>query len=294
MISVSRILSAVFALCLVGFTIFYYKTHHATQRRLASLESYQLSDQRFLVYSRYGFPLLSLDRSLTEKESATLPFMLKKLVAQDATVLHLGTHAGLHTFLIAKQLNDKGKILAFEGHPKFFALLKENATLHNLDSTIQPFPLIPSEKEGTLSVCLEAASVTSDDTTVNTSYEQGLTGTHCYDIQLKPLDNLSLPAIDFLLIENDIDVSQALAGGYDFLAQSKWPPILIVPSCSLAQSQHQSWINRLKKEGYYFYQLSPTAPTAFKVMRIDPHHPPANGSSYLFFSRELLPVSIDQ
>ena len=268
MISVSRILSAVFALCLVGFTIFYYKTHHATQRRLASLESYQLSDQRFLVYSRYGFPLLSLDRSLTEKESATLPFMLKKLVAQDATVLHLGTHAGLHTFLIAKQLNDKGKILAFEGHPKFFALLKENATLHNLDSTIQPFPLIPSEKEGTLSVCLEAASVTSDDTTVNTSYEQGLTGTHCYDIQLKPLDNLSLPA--------------------------KWPPILIVPSFSLAQSQHQSWINRLKKEGYYFYQLSPTAPTAFKVMRIDPHHPPANGSSYLFFSRELLPVSIDQ
>jgi FkbM family methyltransferase len=293
-ISLSRIFNLFLIGCLAATAFYYYKTHYTVQQRLASLESYQFSDQRFLVQSRYGFPVLSLEKSLGNKESPTLPFIFQKFISPQATVLHLGAHSGLHTLLIAKSLKDKGKVLAFEGHPKLFTLLKENISLHNLAAAIETFPLIPSSKAETLSICFDATPVSSSDTAINGTYEQTLQGTNCRNIHLKTLDSLSLSHINFVLIENNIDVPQALEGAYELLAQSNWPPILIVPSAPLSQASNKNWVNRLKKEGYYFYKLSPTTAKSFKITQIDPGHTPANGSSYLLFSRELLPISIDK
>lgn len=290
MISFPRISAAIAGLCLIGAALYYYKTHNQASQNA----SYQLADQRFLVKSSYGFPILSLDKSTDEREAPTLPFIVEKLVPIQATVLHLGAHAGLHTILAAKRLENTGKILAFEGHPKLFALLKENIKFHQLESVVSPFPLLPSSQSEALSICMDAAPAPSADTTVNAPYEQSLTGSNCYEIQLKPLDSLSLPSIDFILIENNIDVPAALEGGYALLEQSNWPPIMIVPSLPLAHTSHQKWIARLKKQGYYFYQLKPTGKTAFTIRQINPHQPPSNGATYLFFSRELLPVSIEK
>jgi hypothetical protein len=292
MISFPRISAAIAGLCLIGAALYYYKTHYGCSR--PDSDTYQLADQRFLVHSSYGFPILSLDKSTDEREAPTLPFIFEKLIAPQSTILHLGTHAGLHTILAGKQLKDGGKVLAFEGHPKLFALLKENIKFHQLDSVISPFSLVPSSQSETLSICLDATSTPSADTTVNAAYEQSLTGSNCYEIQLKPLDSLSLPKLDFILIENDIDVPAALEGAYALLEKSNWPPILIVPSLPLTHTSHQKWIARLKKQGYYFYQLKPTGKTSFTIRQINPHQPPSNGGTYLFFSRELLPLSLEK
>lgn len=292
MISFSRISAAIAGLCLVGAALYYYKNDGSFHQ--TSDDSYQLSDQRFLVQSAYEFPLLGLDKANNGQETPSLPFIFKKLISPQSTVLHLGTHAGLHTILIAKQLKDTGKILAFEGHPKLFSLLKDNIEFHKLGAVIQPFPVIPSFKGETLSICLDASSENSADTAVDASYEQSLKGANCYDIQLKPLNDFALPTVDFVLIENNIDVSQTFEGAYAFLEKSKWPPLFIVPSIALSHDSHKQWIMRLKQEGYYFYEIKPTSKTSFTIRQINPYAPSLKENTYLFFSRELLPMSMEE
>lgn len=292
MVSFSKISPLVLMGCLIGGFFYYYTTHYKLKKQLESLKTYEFSDQKLLLHSKHGFPFFAFDKSLGDKEHKSLSFILKKLIPLKSTVLHLGAHTGVHTILIAREKENKGKILAFEGHPKFFLLLKENIALHNLGSILQTFPFIPSSARKTLSVCLDASPPTSGDTMIDSSYEQKLKGKNCYDIQLKPLDSLSLDPVDFIFIENDINIPEAIEGGYQLLTNSNWPPIFIIPSINLSHTHHKRWIGRLKKEGYYFYKLVPKDDTSFKIMQTDPYHV-SSEEGYLFFSRELLPMMID-
>ena len=294
MLSFSRIFSGVLLVCVIAGGIYYCKNHQSTQNHLASLQSYEISNERFLVHSRYGFPVVSLDKSLEEKESQVLPFILEKLLPLKGSVLHLGAHTGLHTILVAKHQNFTGKVLAFEGHPKLFSLLKENIALHKIEDKVQIFQIVPSSKASSLSVCFEAKSTLSADTPISKDYEQSVKGEDCHEILLRPLDQLSLPRVDFILIENDIDAPHALEGAKTLIKSSHYPPLLIVPSSPLAHSKDLKWLHHLKEKGYYFYKLSPTSSTSFAVERLAPQHLLSNGSHYLFFSRDMLAASTGQ
>jgi FkbM family methyltransferase len=288
-------LSRFFLITVLSGALFYcYKSHQSSKKYITNLESYQFSDQRFLVRSPYGFPFLSLEKSIDPQESPTVSFIFEKLIPEKAPLLHLGAQSGLHSILIKKTLEKKGKIFAFEGHPKHYALLKENKYLHRMGRAIKTFPLIPAAKKESLSICFEANYPTLSDTDVSTAYEQGLKGKDCQTVSLDRLDDLKLPKIGFVLVENTTDVSHALQGALHLLEKSGWPPILIFPNSILTQNKNKSWTSPFKKAGYYFYRLRDVKASSFKIDRVAPKDIASIEPCYLFFSKDLLPISIEK
>ncbi|MDC0348989.1 hypothetical protein OAN21_01090 [Alphaproteobacteria bacterium] len=288
-------LSRFFLITALSGSLFYcYKSHQSNKQHITDLESYQFSDQRFLVRSPYGFPFLSLEKSIDRQESPTVSFIFEKLIPKKAPLLHLGAQSGLHSILIKKTLRKKGKIFAFEGHPKHYDLLKENKYLHRLGRSIKTFSLIPAAKKESLSICFEANYPALSDTDVSTAYEQGLKGKDCQTVNLDRLDDLKPPKVGFVLVENTTDVSNALQGGLHLLEKSDWPPILIFPNSILTQDKNKPWTAPFKKAGYYFYKLTDVKRSSFKIGKVAPQDIASSEPCYLFFSRDLLPISIEK
>lgn len=286
-----KILQGILFIGLLTTGIYYYKSYRDTQDHLKSITTQKIADQRFLVQSRYKFPLLSLTQSTEEKESTLLPLILKKFLPPQATLLHLGAHGGLHTILASHYLTKEGKILAFEGHPKLFSLLKENLALHQLEKKVSTFPIVPSSQSSSISVCFEATPPPSADTLVNTRYEQQLTGKNCQEIKLKPLDQLALPKIDFIFIENDIDTIEALQGASKLLVCSQWPTILIDPTILLKSPKAYQQLCNLSKKGYFFYKITKANGSSLTIEQADKKSGSFNKETYLLCSTKILNFS---
>ncbi|MFN7662439.1 MAG: hypothetical protein ACK5PQ_01775 [Alphaproteobacteria bacterium] len=270
---------------------YYFTVYNHAQRQLTSLKTQQLAEQRFLVQSRYQFPILSLTQSIDEKESSLLPLIFQKFLPQAPTLLHLGAHTGLHTLLAGRHLAPNGKILAFEGHPKLVSLLKENLNLHHLEKKVSVFSMVPSSQSSSLSVCFDADPLPSADTPITQGYEQQLKGGNCHTITLKALDTLPLPKVDFIFIENDIDTPSAIKGAYKLLEKSKWPALLIEPTLFLKSPEAHGLLTNLCKKGYTFYKLSLMNGLNLRIEKAEEKESSFDKNSYLLCSQQKLEIS---
>jgi len=74
-----------------------------------------------------------------EGEHLVLANILKILEPSDVAY-DIGAHIGIHTIFMAKQVKERGTIVAFEPEDKSYAVLKKNIMLNNLQNVI-PLPL---------------------------------------------------------------------------------------------------------------------------------------------------------
>lgn len=76
-------------------------------------------------------------------EKPVLDFLVKNIKKGDV-VFDVGANVGVHTILMAKLVNEKGKVVSFEPEEETFATLKKNISINELNN-IMLFPIALSD-----------------------------------------------------------------------------------------------------------------------------------------------------
>lgn len=139
-----------------------------------------------------------------------------QIVKSGDVVLDIGANIGFYSVLAAKQVGEKGKVLAFEPDPKSVSLLERNLALNTVEKNVQIIPVALSnhEKEGNF---------------IQNKYSPGdsyLSDEKKGDvIQLNTLDNivqsLQLSAIDVIKIDIEGAEIAFLEGATDTFIKHK-------------------------------------------------------------------------
>jgi FkbM family methyltransferase len=167
-----------------------------------------------------------------EKESMKLWI---KLCETSNNIIDIGAHSGLYS-LVAKAVNPKSSVFAFEPHPKIFNLLKHNISINNFD--IKAFKIAISNKDGYV--------IIDDFSMINTKIKtQSIT----LDTFIK---NNSIKNIDLMKIDVELHEPFVLEGFSYYLKQFK-PTMLIEV---LSQEVADKIYNYLKDLDYLFFNIN--------------------------------------
>ncbi len=81
-----------------------------------------------------------------DHEAAEVAF-LESILEPGMKVIDVGANIGVTCIAIAKQVGEKGKVYAFEPHPRYFAILKENLSSNRL-SNVSAFEVALTDSAG--------------------------------------------------------------------------------------------------------------------------------------------------
>jgi len=101
---------------------------HAVLYKLMTKAVIPILERIYGFYTRDDDPLffrLELILGSYEKETADL---LRQFIRPGMTVIDVGAHIDYYTRLFSKLMNDTGRVIAFEPHPKTFEILRKNTS----------------------------------------------------------------------------------------------------------------------------------------------------------------------
>jgi FkbM family methyltransferase len=116
-----------------------------SQKRITGLHGTFVGNDRVLVSTAWGGRLLlpSDDLSLMPELVATGTYdsaftaFVQRHVKPGDTVIDVGAHAGLFTLLLAYQVWDCGRVVAYEPNPHMVELLRDNVTMNWLSDRVE-------------------------------------------------------------------------------------------------------------------------------------------------------------
>lgn len=187
-----------------------------------------LNNTNFFKIKHYGYEIENevFWTGLTngwEKESITLWI---KLCENQEVIFDIGANTGIYS-LIAKTVNPKAKVYAFEPVSRVFAKLKENISLNQFDIT--PIEKAVSNSDGTATI-YDTASEHTYSVTVNkntTSPQTEIIETTIDTVTLNSfIKQHNIKGVGLMKIDVETHEPEVLEGFSDFILQFK-PTILI-------------------------------------------------------------------
>jgi FkbM family methyltransferase len=130
----------------------------SSTRRAAGLHGTYVGDNRMLISTVWGGRLLvsSDDLSLMPELVAygiyDAPFtaFVQRYIHPGDTVIDVGAHVGLFTLLLAYQVWERGRIVAYEASPRILELLRDNVAMAWLEDRVEIVPKAAAATTGAL------------------------------------------------------------------------------------------------------------------------------------------------
>jgi FkbM family methyltransferase len=160
---------------------------------------------------------------------------LRKWVAPEAIVLDVGAHIGVHAIYIARLMENRGRVYAFEAWPDNFRQLQENAAL-NQAHAVQPVPLAVTAASTTVSL---SQGRTSGMHHISRSGEAFSVVANGIDLDSFCNSNEVTPSL--LLVDVEGNESDVLEGARAVLSQHR-------PNIILEHHGHQEKIEAMLRE----------------------------------------------
>lgn len=287
--SLYRLSHILLTLLLIGAFAGLYTVHKKANQQIEALNSYQIKEELFLIQTPYGFPALSLDQSNTTEFSASLRYLLDQLLPDEGKILHIGAQSGIHTLLIS--MESKLPIVALEGQPKYFDVLKKNIALHMLEDRIKTHQLNASNEQNEIKVCFDAALKKEDCEKQTSDLEKDMQGTNCHTIKQSPIDTLNLNKLSLIIIESHLEAGKVISGMKDTLLRSDAPPILLFPNAEFSKNGSDAWEKVLKERKYMIYKIEKnTKNKGFDITQLEPNEVRKNEPCFILLTKELMPI----
>ena len=129
-----------------------------SRKPASGLHGTYVGNDRVLVSTAWGGRLLlpSDDLSLMPELVATgtydTPFtaFVQRHIRRGDTVIDIGAHAGLFTLLLAYQVWESGRVIAYEPNPRLLELLRDNVTMNWLSDRVEIVPKAAAAVSGSL------------------------------------------------------------------------------------------------------------------------------------------------
>ncbi|MET0614688.1 MAG: FkbM family methyltransferase [Thermoleophilaceae bacterium] len=114
----------------------------------AALHGTYVGDGRMLVETTWGGRLLipaddlSLMPELVARGTYDVPFtaFVQRHVHPGDVAIDVGAHVGLFTLLLAYQVSERGRVVAYEPHPRLVSILRDNVAMNWLDDRVDVVP----------------------------------------------------------------------------------------------------------------------------------------------------------
>jgi FkbM family methyltransferase len=119
---------------------------HRAMHRAARYLLFPLLEQLQNFHTMPDDPFWFRFELLTGRHEPETVATLEKLIQPDMTVLDIGGHVGYYTRRASNLVGEKGRVVAFEPHPRNHAMLKRNVGLRHNVTLLQ---LALAENEGT-------------------------------------------------------------------------------------------------------------------------------------------------
>ena len=200
-----------------------------------------------------------------------------KLCSRADTIMDIGANTGAYA-LIAKTVNAKAEVFAFEPFEIIFRRLEANAKLNNL--AIQCIPFAVSDYDGTAKVY----PVSLDhfySITVNKNLSPGHVKVHEIEIKTKTLSTFirenNISRIDLMKIDVETHEPELLAGMGEYLG--KWKPVMLIEILTDEVGEKVQKI--IEGMGYLYFNIDEkgSVKRVNKIMKSDYYN-------YLFCSEE--------
>ena len=122
----------------------------------AALHGTYVGNQRVLVATTWGGRLLvpaddlSLMPELVARGTYDVPFtaFVQQQIQPGDVAIDVGAHVGLFTLLLGYQVWERGRVIAYEPHPRLLALLRDNVAMNWLDDRVEIVPRAVAASEG--------------------------------------------------------------------------------------------------------------------------------------------------
>lgn len=167
-----------------------------------------------------------------------LPY-LAKYIRKGDTVIDIGAYVGDHTIFYSRAVGNLGKVLAFEPNKEAFECLTHN--LKEQKNTIC-FNLAIGEKVDRISI---------DDSCVNKGMAHAVSGN---DIEVMPLDLVSIDRLDFMKIDCEGFELQVLIGGEKTIKEHQ--PVMLIEINDATLNRYginrQQIFDKLTEFGYIY------------------------------------------
>ncbi|MCU0443821.1 MAG: FkbM family methyltransferase [Microscillaceae bacterium] len=166
-----------------------------------------------------------------EKESLKIWL---KLCQNAQTIVDIGANTGIYA-LIAKTINPKAQVYAFEPHPMFFDMLAKNIKLNHFD--IVAIAKAVSDSEGSILIedySGKSASITIPSTTLDSFVEK-----------------YGLRQIDLIKIDVETHEPEVMAGFAKYLAQFRPTLLIEILNEDVAKKVYQA----VQNLGYLYFNI---------------------------------------
>ena len=171
----------------------------------------------YLPYCRYFDTIqMTIARDDYFYDGGNLEYLRKNIIKPEMTILDIGANIGNHTVFFARKC-EAAHIFCIEPQKDVYKILERNITLNNLSSVCTVYNLALGERLGKADIAFYNRA-NCGGTTLAMS-EGG-------DIEVSTLDNMDLPAIDFVKIDVEGFEYNVLKGGGKLLRSMS--PILYI------------------------------------------------------------------
>jgi FkbM family methyltransferase len=257
-----------------------------SHRSPAGVHGTYVGNDRVLVSTTWGGRLLlpSDDLSLMPELVATgtydSPFtaFVQRDVKPGDTVIDVGAHAGLFTLLLAYQVWESGRVIAYEPNPRMLELLRDNVTLNWLSDRIEIVPKAAAAVSGSLPFLAPTrytmtGSLQPVEELLQT--DDRVEALERIEVETEPLDvHLGrFERIDLVKIDVEGAEEQVFAGMEQLLASGAVMLVSFEVASELMGQEWELFIERLRRladEGWEFCTISdageptPISPAAIR------------------------------
>ncbi|HEY6504863.1 MAG TPA: FkbM family methyltransferase [Chitinophagaceae bacterium] len=174
-----------------------------------------------------------------------------RLCKDSNTILDIGANTGTYA-LVAKTVNEKANVIAFEPLDFIFTKLTANAALNKLDIRCMPYAL--SDFNGTAKVYAESLEHLYS-VTVNKNLGSPDVQVHETEIAARKLSTIineqSLSGVDLMKIDVEHHEAEVLKGMEEYL--NKWRPVMLIEI--LTDEVGQNVQNLIRGMEYIFFNI---------------------------------------
>jgi FkbM family methyltransferase len=249
-----------------------------SRKRATGLHGTYVGKDRVLVSTAWGGRLLlpSDDLSLMPELVATgtydSPFtaFVQRHVKPGDTVIDVGAHAGLFTLLLAHQVWETGRVIAYEPNPRMLELLRDNVTMNWLSDRVEIVQKAAAAASGSLPFLAPSrytmtGSLRPVEQLLET--EDRVEALERLEVEAEPLDvHLGrFERIDLVKIDVEGAEEQVFAGMEQLLASGAVKRVSFEVARELLGGEWKPFagrLTRLANEGWEFCTISDTGEPA--------------------------------
>jgi FkbM family methyltransferase len=245
-----------------------------SHRAPASVHGTYVGNDRVLVSTTWGGRLLlpSDDLSLmpelvaTGRYDSAFTAFVQRYVKPGDTVIDVGAHAGLFTLLLAYQVWDTGRVIAYEPNPRMLELLRDNVTMNWLSERIEIVPKAAAAASGSLPFLAPSrytmtGSLQPVEELLQT--DDRVESLERIEVETEPLDvHLGrFERIDLVKIDVEGAEEQVFAGMEQLLASGAVMRVSFEVASELMGHEWEHFVERVRRladEGWEFCTISDT------------------------------------